>query len=85
MQSDPEIDRLVRATIDVLRERRDASALSKKRLSEESGVTRTAIILMERYERSPSAELLFRLCRAMMVPLSEVVAEAERRCARSKQ
>jgi transcriptional regulator with XRE-family HTH domain len=85
LQPDPEIDRLIRATIDVLRERREATDMSKKRLSEESGVTRTAIILMERYERSPSAELLFRLCRAMGVTLSAVVAEAERRSDRRKR
>ena len=52
--------------------------MSKKRLAELSGVTRTAILLMERHERSPSLELLLRLAQAMDISLADVIREAEK-------
>ena len=79
MNSDPNITRLIGAIIDIIHERRVALAVSKKRLAALSGVTRTAIILMERHDRSPSLELLLRLARALDIPFSEVVREAELR------
>jgi DNA-binding XRE family transcriptional regulator len=85
LQPDPHIDRLVCATIDILREKRESLGVSKKRLAEDSGVTRTAIILMERHERSPSLELLLRLSMALQIPFSEVIAEADKRCSRKKR
>ena len=85
MQSDPKIDLVVHAAIDVLREHREAAGISKKQLSEKSGVTRTAIILMERYERSPSLELLYRISSALGVTLSSVIEEAETRSAKRRR
>src|SRR5262245_10792857 len=82
LQPNPQIDRLVCATIDILRERRESLGVSKKRLAEDSGVTRTAIILLERHERSPSLELVLRLSIALHIPFSEVIAEAAERCSR---
>ena len=53
--------------------------MSKKRLAELSGVTRTAILLMERHERSPSLELLLRLAHALGISLADIIREAEKK------
>jgi transcriptional regulator with XRE-family HTH domain len=82
LNSDPDITHLISLIIDIIHERRTALAVSKKRLAEMSGVTRTAILLMERHDRSPSLELLLRLARALEIPFSEVVREAELRSKR---
>lgn len=74
-------EELVALIVDVLREEREGMAMSKKKLAASSGVTRTAIILMESRQRSPSLNLAIRLSAGMGIPFAKVVAEAEKRMA----
>ena len=78
-------EELVALIVEVLREKREGTELSKKKLAADSGVTRTAIILMEGGQRSPSLNLAIRLATAIGIPFSKVVAEAEKRLAKSQR
>lgn len=60
-------------------ERRTAADISKKRLAEAAGITRTAIILMENGQRLPSLELALRISAGLGISLGEVIQEAELR------
>ncbi len=71
--------RMIAAIVDCLRERREALGMSKKKLAELGGMTRTAIILMERHERRPSLELLLGIAHGLNIPLSRIIGEAEQR------
>ena len=84
MTVSPFSEELVALIVDVLREEREGFALSKKKLAAGSGVTRTAIILMESRQRSPSLNLAIRLSAGMGIPFSKVVAEAEKRFAKTQ-
>ncbi len=79
MNPDPKINRVIGSVIDLLHEKRESLGVSKKRLAELSGVTRTAILLMERHDRSPSLELLLRIARALEVSMADIIREAEKR------
>lgn len=57
---------------------REAAGMSQERLAFEAGVHRTYISLLERDKRSPTLNLLFRICKALNIPAAEFVARVER-------
>jgi transcriptional regulator with XRE-family HTH domain len=60
-----------------IKQRRDALSLSVNDLALRSGVSRAMISKIERVEASPTAALLGRLCNALGITLSSLIASAE--------
>jgi transcriptional regulator with XRE-family HTH domain len=60
-----------------IRQRREAMALSVNDLALRSGVSRAMISKIERVAASPTAALLGRLCNALGITLSSLIASAE--------
>jgi transcriptional regulator with XRE-family HTH domain len=60
-----------------LKQRREALSLSVNDLAVRSGVSRAMISKVERVEASPTAALLGRLCNALGITLSSLIASAE--------
>lgn len=79
MRTDPSIAELLHAIATILRERRETLQMSKKRLAELAGVSRTAIILTERGDRMPSLELSLRLAHSLDCSLADVIRDAQSR------
>ena len=63
---------------EILRRHRKAAGLTQEALAHAAGVDRTYVSMLENDKGSPTLETLFRLCDAIGVAASEVVAEAER-------
>lgn len=79
MRPDPAIALQLEAVVDILRHERESIGMSKKRLADLAGVTRTAILLVERHERLPSLELALRLARGLNLSLVDVLNAAEKK------
>jgi len=60
-----------------LRKARDEAGLSQERLAFEAGVDRTYLSELENNHKSPTLEMLFRICEALKVPASEIVRRME--------
>lgn len=60
-----------------LRKLREKAGLSQEQLAEQAGVHRTYVSLLERNKKSPTLEVLFRLCRALHVPAAKLIARVE--------
>lgn len=60
-----------------LQQRREYLGLTVQGLAEGSGVSRAMISKIERHEASPTAVLLGRLCNALGITLSSLIANAE--------
>lgn len=60
-----------------LRKAREAAGMSQETLAFEAGVHRTYISLLERDMKSPTLNVLFRICKALDVSASELVARVE--------
>lgn len=60
-----------------LRKAREAAGMSQETLAFEAGVHRTYISLLERDLKSPTLKVLFRICRALDISASELVARVE--------
>jgi len=65
-----------------LRKAREAAGLSQEELSFKAGVHRTYVSLLERDKKSPPLTVLFRLCKALGISPSRLVARIERRRSR---
>lgn len=63
----------------VISEFRKSKGLSQEVLSGLSDIGRTHLSAIERGERKPTLETLYRICSALDVKMSEVVAEIEKR------
>jgi transcriptional regulator with XRE-family HTH domain len=61
-----------------LRRIREEAGLTQEELAFKAGVHRTYISLLERDVKSPTLNMLFRLCGVMKVPVSKLVARVER-------
>lgn len=62
-----------------LRRAREGSGLSQEQLSFRAGLSRPYVSQLERDLKSPTLEVLFRLCDALGVRASEIVARVEAR------
>ena len=61
-----------------LRKAREAAGLTQEKLSFEAGLDRTYISLLENDKHSPSLDVLLRICDAVGVTASELIARVER-------
>ena len=62
---------------DELRNCREAAGLSQERLADKAGIDRTYVSILERDRQSPTVDMLIRVCRAMDVRASDVLARIE--------
>ena len=62
----------------LLRLERERQGVSMTRLAEMSGLSQGMISLVEHEHRNPSLETLLRICHALKIELSTVLARAER-------
>lgn len=62
-----------------LRKAREKAGLTQEQLAFRAGVHRTYISLLERDLKSPTLNTLFRLCKALAVSASKLVAKVEKR------
>lgn len=62
---------------DTMRRHRLAAGLSQERLGLQAGVDRTYVSEIERDLKSPTVDMLIRLCRVMNARPSEILAEIE--------
>lgn len=62
----------------VLREERQEKNISMTRLAEMAGLSQGMISLVEHEERNPSLDTLVRICCALEIELSSVLARAEK-------
>lgn len=60
-----------------LRRAREATGLTQEKLAEKAGLDRTYISLLERDKQSPSVEMLFRVCSALGIRASTLLARVE--------
>ena len=70
-------DRMEKRIAEGLQKRREYLGLSVQALADQSGVSRAMISKIERHEASPTAALLGRLCNALAITLSSLIASAE--------
>lgn len=61
----------------VLRQARIDAGFTQERLSFEAQVDRTYISELENDHKSPTLEVLFRICEALHVPASKIIARVE--------
>jgi transcriptional regulator with XRE-family HTH domain len=62
---------------DELRKARSAAGLTQEQLGFEAELDRTYISQLERNLKSPTVDVLFRLCDAMGIPASELISRVE--------
>ena len=61
-----------------LKKVREAAGMSQERLAFEAGVHRTYISLLERDKKSPTLNVLFRICKALNISAADLVTRVER-------
>lgn len=68
-----------------LKQAREAVQLTQEELAQRAGVHRTYVSLLERDRKSPTLDVLFRLCRAIGVRPSVLLARVERQLSYSEE
>ena len=63
---------------DVLRQAREEAGLTQEKLSFEAKLDRTYISHLENNHKSPTLDVLFRICDALGIPASELIARVEK-------
>jgi transcriptional regulator with XRE-family HTH domain len=66
---------------DELRNARQSAGLSQEKLAFGAELDRTYISHLETNKKSPTVDTLFRICRVLKVPASEILARVERNLA----
>lgn len=61
-----------------LRAVREALGMSQEQLAFKAGVHRTYVSLLERDKKSPTLNVLFRVCEALGISTAELVARVEK-------
>jgi transcriptional regulator with XRE-family HTH domain len=64
---------------DELRKARQKAGLTQEELSFRAKIDRTYISMLEHDKKSPTLDVLFRLCDALGMPASRIIARVERR------
>jgi transcriptional regulator with XRE-family HTH domain len=62
---------------DELRKARENAGMTQEELSFEAKIDRTYVSQLERDLKSPTLDVLFRICEALSVPASELIARVE--------
>lgn len=62
---------------DELKKARDEAKMTQEQLSFAAEIDRTYVSMLENNKKSPTVEVLFRICRALGVSASEVIARVE--------
>jgi transcriptional regulator with XRE-family HTH domain len=62
-----------------LRKAREAAKMTQEELSFRAGIHRVYISILENDKKSPTIDTLFRLCKALGVKASHLIARVERR------
>lgn len=60
-----------------LRKARDDAKMTQEQLSFAAEIDRTYVSMLENNKKSPTVEVLFRICKALGVSASEVIARVE--------
>lgn len=60
-----------------IRKAREATGLSQEQLALEAGLHRTYISLLERGKRSPTIDVLLRICKVLGTSASELIGRIE--------
>ena len=63
---------------DELRKAREAAGLTQEELAFEANVHRTYVSLLERNKKSPTLDVLFRMCHALGIQASRLIARVEK-------
>ena len=63
---------------DELKKARDDAKMTQEQLSYAAEIDRTYVSMLENNKKSPTVEVLFRICKALGVSASEVIARVER-------
>ena len=64
---------------DEIRKARIAAGLTQEQLAFEADVSRNYVSILERGEKSPTVQVLLRICKATGVKASAIIARVERR------
>jgi transcriptional regulator with XRE-family HTH domain len=64
---------------EVLREARETAGITQERLAFDAELDRTYISQLENDKKSPTLDVVFRICRALGVKASELIAQVETR------
>lgn len=62
---------------DELRSAREAADLTQEQVAAAAGIDRAYLSLLENNHKSPTVDMLFRICKALGVPASQVLARVE--------
>ena len=68
-----------------LRKAREAAEMTQEQLSYAAGFDRSYISLLENNRKSPTVDVLYRLCEAMGVLASDLLARAEKSSAKPRR
>jgi transcriptional regulator with XRE-family HTH domain len=61
-----------------LKKARETAGLSQEKLAFEAEIDRSYVSLLENDRKSPTLDVLFRICDAMQIPASELIARVEK-------
>lgn len=67
-----------------LRKARSAAGLTQEKLSAKAGISREYISMLEGDRKSPTVEMLFRICRALGCRPSHIIRRVENKTPQSK-
>lgn len=68
---------LSKKVVEILAAKRAERKITKLKISEQTGISRTAITLMEKQQNSPTLRTLFMIASCIGVDLKEIIKEAE--------
>lgn len=68
---------------DLLRDARENAGLTQEQLAFQAGVDRTYVSQLEHDKKSPTVQMLFRLCQAMGASPSKIIANFEKQLTKS--
>ena len=63
---------------DALRDAREEAELTQEEVAVKAKISREYVSIVERNRRSPTVDVLLRMCKAIGVPASEIIREVEK-------
>jgi transcriptional regulator with XRE-family HTH domain len=70
-------ENLSKKVVEILKQKRIEQGISKLEISKQTGISRTAITLIESYKNSPTLRTLFMLSSSINVKLEDIIQNAE--------